>query len=1003
MHPVLQQFHPVVAAWFAQTFAAPTPAQIAAWPAIQAGRHTLVAAPTGSGKTLTAFFAAIDALIRDGLSNGGGLPDETRVIYVSPLKALSNDIHLNLDAPLQGIRAALAASGLPDVAVRTAVRTGDTPQRERAQARRRPPHILVTTPESLYVLLGSASGRNALRHVRTVIVDEIHAVASDKRGSHLSLTLERLQRLAERSITRVGLSATQKPIETVAQFLVGAGEDGQPPECEIVDIGYTRARDLALALPPTPLSVVMSNDQWLQVYADVAKLAQQQRTTLVFVNTRRMAERAAQHLGDLLGKQRVAAHHGSLSRETRLLAEQRLKAGELTVLVATASLELGLDIGDVDLVCQLGSPRSIATFLQRAGRSGHAVGGTPKARLFAQTRDELVECAALLESVRRGELDALRIPLAPIDVLAQQIVAEAACEDWDEDALFALVRRAWPFAQLSRVTFDSVVRMLCEGFSTQLVPRAGYLHRDAVHRRLHARRGARMTALTSGGTIPETGDYSVVLEPQAEKIGTVNEDFAVESLTGDVFQLGNASYRILRVDAGRVRVEDAKGAPPNIPFWLGEAPGRSDELSAAVSRLRGEIAARLDSAPHQAARDWLQSELGLFAEAAQQLVDYLAHACAALGAMPTQQCLVMERFFDASGGTQLVIHSPYGSRINRAWGLALRKRFCRTFNLELQAAATEDAIVLSLSTSHSFALEEVARYLHSSSAEHVLIQAVLDAPLFGVRWRWNATNAMALPRFTGGNKVAPQLQRMKSEDLLAAVFPDQLACAENLVGEREVPDHPLVTQTLEDCLHQAMDSEGWLQVLRGLESGAIKLLVRDLAAPSPLAAEALNARPYAFLDDAPLEERRTQAVQSRRYTPQTSDDLGRLDRQAIDAVRQEAWLQPRDVEEMHEALVGLGVLPVDEAADAQWQTWLDALAADGRASCLALNGAPALWISAARIDWFLPLYPDASAQPPVQAPEDCRVAEWEREWAVREVLRGRLAAVGPAQVPAQHF
>ncbi|MCF5974715.1 ATP-dependent DNA helicase, partial [Xanthomonas perforans] len=399
----------------------------------------------------------------------------------------------------------------------------------------------------------------------------------------------------------------------------------------------------------------------------------------------------------------------------------RLKAGDLTVLVATASLELGLDIGDVDLVCQLGSPRSIATFLQRAGRSGHKVGGTPKARLFPQTRDELVECAALLDSIRRGELDALRIVTAPVDVLAQQIVAEAACEDWDEDALFALVRRAWPFAGLSRATFDSVVRMLCDGFSTRLGPRAGYLHRDAVHRRLHARRGARMTALTSGGTIPETGDYSVVLEPQAEKIGTVNEDFAVESLTGDVFQLGNASYRILRVEAGRVRVEDAKGAPPNIPFWLGEAPGRSDELSAAVSRLRGEIAARLDTAPHQAARDWLQRELEMSAEAARQLVDYLANACTALGAMPTQQCLVMERFFDASGGTQLVIHSPYGSRINRAWGLALRKRFCRTFNFELQAAATEDAIVLSLSTSHSFALEEVGRYLHSSSAEHVLI------------------------------------------------------------------------------------------------------------------------------------------------------------------------------------------------------------------------------------------------------------------------------------------
>ncbi|MCF8796585.1 DEAD/DEAH box helicase [Xanthomonas campestris] len=1000
MHPVLQHFHPVVAAWFGRTFAAPTPAQIAAWPAIKAGRHTLVAAPTGSGKTLTAFLAAIDALIRDGLAQGGALPDQTRVIYVSPLKALSNDIHLNLEAPLHGIRAELLAQGLPDVPVRTAVRTGDTPQRERAQARRVPPHILVTTPESLYVLLGSASGRSALRHVRTVIVDEIHAVAADKRGSHLALTLERLQRLAEQPITRVGLSATQKPIDTVAQFLVGVGEDGAAAPCEIVDIGYTRQRDLALALPPTPLSVVLSNDQWLQVYAEVAALAQQHRTTLVFVNTRRMAERAARHLGELLGKQRVAAHHGSLSRETRLLAERRLKAGELTVLVATASLELGLDIGDVDLVCQLGSPRSIATFLQRAGRSGHAVGGTPKARLFPQTRDELVECAALLDGIRRGELDALRFPIAPIDVLAQQIVAEAACEDWDEDALFALVRRAWPFATLSRATFDAVVRMLCEGFSTRLGPRAGYLHRDAVNRRLHARRGARMTALTSGGTIPETGDYSVVLEPQAENIGTVNEDFAVESLTGDVFQLGNASYRILRVDAGKVRVEDAKGAPPNIPFWLGEAPGRSDALSLAVSRLREEIATRLDGARHAGAQAWLCDEVGLAAEPAQQLVEYLANACQALGAMPTQHCLVMERFFDATGGTQLIIHSPYGSRINRAWGLALRKRFCRTFNFELQAAATEDAIVLSLSTSHSFALEEVARYLHSASAEHVLVQALLDAPLFGVRWRWNATNAMALPRFSGGNKVAPQLQRMKSEDLLATVFPDQVACAENLVGEREVPDHPLVAQTLEDCLHQSMDSEGWLQVLRGLESGAITLVARDLAAPSPLAAEALNARPYAFLDDAPLEERRTQAVQGRRYTPQSSDDLGQLDPQAIAAVREEAWPQPRDAEEMHEALVGLGVLPVEEALDAQWQAWLSALSAAGRATCLAVDGGTALWISAERIEWFAPLYPHAVAQPPLQAPPDCRVDDWQREWAVRELVRGRLSAVGPAQVSA---
>ncbi|MEO7114455.1 MAG: DEAD/DEAH box helicase, partial [Caldimonas sp.] len=990
----LADFHPAVARWFARTFSAPTDAQVAAWPAIRAGRHALVAAPTGSGKTLTAFLAALDALVRHGLEPGG-LADQTTVVYVSPLKALSNDIRLNLEAPLAGIRGELAALGLPDVEIRTAVRTGDTTPAERRRATRRPPHILVTTPESLYVLLGSVSGRAMLGNVRTVIVDEIHAVAASKRGSHLALSLERLQALVEAPLVRIGLSATQKPIDEIARFLVGAGatSDDGIADCAIVDIGYAKTRDLALELPSTPLGAVMSNDQWEQVYGRVTELVHLHRTTLVFVNTRRMAERAARHLGERLGKEVVAAHHGSLSKEIRLDAEQRLKRGELKVLIATASLELGLDIGDVDLVVQLGSPRSIASFLQRAGRSGHAVGGVPKARLVPQSRDELVECAALLDAVRRGELDALTLVPAPLDVLAQQIVAETASREWKEDELFALVRRAWPYATLARADFDAVVRMLCEGFTTRHGPRAGHVHRDAVNRTLRERRGSRMAALTSGGTIPETGDYGVVLEPQAESIGSVNEDFAVESMAGDVFQLGNASYRILRIEPGRVRVEDAKGAAPNIPFWLGEAPGRTDELSFAVSRLRAQVADAVAANGVVDAAASLADRIGLADDAARQIVEHMARGVAVLGVVPTQDRIVLERFFDASGGMQLVVHSPFGSRLNRAWGLALRKRFCRRFNVELQAAATEDAIVLSLSTSHSFPLDEVARYLHSATALNVLVQALLDAPLFAVRWRWNATTALALPRVVGGRKVAPQLQRMKSDDLLAAVFPDQVACAENIVGEREVPEHPLVAQTLRDCLDDAMDARGWLALLRRMESGEVEVVARDVPAPSPFALEALSARPYAFLDDAPIEERRTQAVQAGRYAEVgSSDDLGRLDADAIASVREEAWPAPRSADEMHEALVGLGV--VDDAeveARPDWSAWLGELAQARRATRLGVG----LWVAAERLATLRMLHPAAAMAPPIASPEGCGDAPESRDDALRDLLRARLGGLGP--------
>ncbi|MGC5704080.1 DEAD/DEAH box helicase [Pseudomonas sp. NFXW11] len=990
--PVLDGFHPAVRAWFKRTFATVTTAQARAWPLIAQGRSTLVAAPTGSGKTLTAFLVVLDDLVRQGLAAGGELPDATLVVYVSPLKALSNDIQINLQDPLAGITEQLRLMGLPPLAIRTAVRTGDTPQKDRNAMRKNAPQILVTTPESLYVLLGSDSGRKMLASTRTVIVDEIHALAGSKRGSHLALSLERLQALCGEPLLRIGLSATQKPIEAVSRFLVG-----HQRSCEIVDIGHARPRDLALEVPPVPLSAVMANDVWELVYERLAERVREHRTTLIFVNTRRLAERLARHLSERLGKPAVAAHHGSLAKEQRLEAEQRLKAGELQVLIATASLELGIDIGDVDLVCQIGSPGSISAFLQRVGRSGHQVGGMPKGRLFALTRDDLIECAALLDCVRRGELDSLLIPRAPLDVLAQQIVAEVSCQEWPEHQLLDMLRRASPYAELDQAHYQALLQMLAEGFNGRQGLRSAYLHRDALSRTLRGRRGAKLTAVTSGGTIPDNADYSVLLEPQGLNIGSVNEDFAVESIAGDVFQLGNTSYRILRVESGKVRVEDAQGQPPNIPFWLGEAPGRSAELSSAVARLLAQLDELLGATPGQLhpAIHWLQQQLGLDRASAEQLVDYLAPARLALGALPSQDTLIMERFFDESGGTQLVIHSPFGSRINRAWGLALRKRFCRTFNFELQAAASEDAIVLSLSTSHSFALDEVWRYLHSHSAEHILIQALLDAPLFGVRWRWNAGVALALPRYSGGRKVAPQIQRMKSEDLIASVFPDQIACLENLAGEREIPDHPLVEQTLDDCLHQAMDCEGWLQLLRRMEQGQVRLLCRDLPAPSPLAAEILSAKPYTFLDDAPLEERRTQAVLARRWSdPQSSDDLGALDPEAIAAVAQEAWPNPASADEMHEALMSLALISEAEAqANAHWSHWLASLAAHGRACRVQAGPDGGLWLALERINGLRALYPQPM-QPDLHALPGFDQA-WDAEPALVEVIRARLSGFAP--------
>jgi ATP-dependent Lhr-like helicase len=1004
-------FYPAVAGWFAARLGEPTECQRRAWPAIAAGGHTLIAAPTGSGKTLAAFLCAIDELVREGVQHS--LADETYVVYVSPLRALSNDIERNLQAPLAGIRDELLMSGIADVDVRVAVRTGDTPAYTRALMRRRPPHIVVTTPESLYILVTSASGRRMLRTTRTVIVDEIHAMAGTKRGAHLALTLERLAALCERPPARIGLSATQRPIEEIGRFLTGVDSAGAPLPCRIVDLGHQRERDLQLALPGSPLEAVMSGEVWGEIYDRLAELAQAHRSTLVFVNTRRLAERLAHHLSARLGTDQVAAHHGSLSREHRLKAEQRLKQGELKVMVATASLELGIDIGDIDLVCQIGSTHSISAFLQRAGRAGHAVGALPKARLFPTSRDELLECIALLDAVHRGELDTLEIPAGPLDVLAQQIVAAVAAEEWEEAALHAALRRAWPYRDVDGQAFRSLTRMLAEGYTTRRGRRGAYLYRDAVHGRLRARRGARLTAVTCGGAIPDNADYEVREEPANTFVGTVNEDFAIESMAGDIFQLGNTSWRIVRVEAGTVRVEDAHGQPPSIPFWLGEAPARTHALSYAVSRLRVEFEREWGQAEaaDQPARDrllaWLGAKPGVPEAGVEQAIDYLMAAKRALGVLPTQQTLVAERFFDEAGGMQLVLHSPFGGRLNRAWGLALRKSFCRKFNFELQAAATEDAIILSLGETHSFPLADVYKFLHSNSVRDVLTQALLDAPMFNARWRWNTGIALAVPRYSGGKKVPPRLQRIRAEDLMAVVFPDGRACFENIVGgKREIPDHPLVNQTIADCLHEAMDIEALEELLRAIHAGERRIVARDLTEPSPLAAEILTARPYAFLDDAPLEERRTQAVVSRRWLdPESASDLGQLDPEAIARVRAEAWPDATDADELHDALMWLGYLSEDEvrrglaAATAAWSSWLAVLAGTRRATRVRTPTGGGLWVAAERLPLFQALFGTLVMHPDVAAPPESQ-QPWSPEDALVELVRGRLQGLGPVRVDA---
>ncbi|MDP1604096.1 MAG: DEAD/DEAH box helicase [Legionella sp.] len=998
--------HPLVRDWFNNKFGRLTEPQEQGWPSILEGKNTLIAAPTGSGKTFAAFLVCIDQLVRQSIA--GIIDARTQVLYISPLKALTNDVQKNLLGPLAEIMALGKKRGLDMREITVAVRTGDTLARERQAMLKKPPHILVTTPESFYLLITAEKSRNNLTGVNTLIIDEIHALANNKRGTHLLLSLERLEAICVHPPVRIGLSATQKPLEVVAQFMTGSFR----PLPVIVNVGHTRKLELDIEVPSSELSPVASNETWDEIYNRIAFLARQNRSTLIFVNTRKLAERVAHHLAQRLGKDKVSAHHGSLSRKLRLSVEEKLKSGQLQALVATASLELGIDIGTIDLVCQIGSTRAISVALQRIGRAGHWFGAIPKGRIFATTRDELLESAALVYAIKTGDLDALIIPVEPLDILAQQIVASCATNDWHEDALYKLVRGAYPYRHLKRKTFTAILEMLSEGIAGTRGRYSAYLFRDQINGIVKARRGSRLIAITSGGAIPENGLFTVIAEPHGAVVGTLDEDFAIESTRGDIILLGSTSWKIRRVESskGRILVEDAFGAPPTVPFWRGEAPSRTKELSLQVSNLRKKMDELLPATVSPVeevskqpdaleALTWLKKHTGVDTAGAEQIVEYIIQGRAVLGAVPTQENIIAERFFDEAGGMQLIIHAPFGAAINKAWGLALRKRFCRSFNFELQAAATDDGINISLAEQHSFPLSDVFHFLHANTIEHVLTQAVLQSPLFKTRWRWDATRALALIRYRNGKKIPANIARMLSDDLLAAVFPDAAACQDNLAGEDiKLPEHPLITETMKDCLTEAMDIDGLIMVLNKINAGEIKCLAVDTPMPSAFSHEILNANPYAFLDDAPLEERRARAVEMRRVLPEAMlGEIGLLNPLAIIEVQKQAWPDIRNADELHDFLQTVIALPLTiELNEHQpflplWHTFFATLK-DERRALIATNSNKHYWVATEKIQAFHLIYPDAVFDADFRIIEQ---PELEPEEALLLLLRGWAQHIGP--------
>jgi ATP-dependent helicase Lhr and Lhr-like helicase len=826
----LSRFTPSIRHWFESRFEQPTAVQAESWQKLACSDHVLISAPTGGGKSLAAWLPLLDRLIGKPAGDSGGV----RVLYVSPLRALSRDMSTGILDCLEGL-AAVSEPGQRASLPTVGLRTGDTPATERARQRRKPPDILLTTPESLYVLLGSSGGRAMLANVEAVVIDEIHALINNKRGAHLALSLERLQALVGPNLQRIGLSATLRPMRLAAAFLAGVGR-----RCAIVSPGHQSLPEVFLETPDVPLGPFAHGAHWRFVGERLQTLAGLPGNMLVFCNTRSQVEKVAAMLGEKLGSEQVAAHHGSIGRERRQDVEVGLKQGQLKVVVCSASLELGIDIGRLDRVCQIGTCSAISSFRQRAGRARHAPHLRPRIHVFPLSLSDLLDCRALMSGMEEGRVDATVVCRQPLDVLSQQIIAMAAAGETDIEQLFVLARRALPWRGLDRVEFDKVIEMLHEGFVSGRETARGPVFR-VTSGQLGVAHNADKRCLLNAGTIPEWFEYEVHDAATGRRLGRLDEEFAFESSPGQIMQLGGQNWCIVRITTGRVEVEAAEDQVPNMPFWFGEGPGRSRALSRQVHNLCRDSHNQLDD----------------------QLRAYLEDSRAILGKLPGRNCIVLERFFDPGGDQHLVIHSLFGARLNRAWGLALRKRFCRNFNFELQAAAVDNGLLISLGAVHSFDLSEVPGWLSSGSIGEVLVQALLDTPIFQTRLRWCANVALAIEKQDLRGRVPAQIQRNQTENLIARIFPDQLACLENLAGHRRIPDHPLVQQALADCLADFMDLEGLERLYAGIEQGRVDIHAVDTAEPSPLALAMIHAPRHSFLDPAAAEERRTRAFESR--------------------------------------------------------------------------------------------------------------------------------------------